>query len=71
MEKNVYYTYLGETGIIISPIVIPGAFSVKKYELVAEEGKRLTKDNKHYFKVVMIPASEIDLWAEVPYNGQN
>ena len=70
MTKETYYTYLGETGTLTAQIQIPGAFSVKKFFLFADPGKRLTKDDKHFFYNVMIPESEIDLWKEVDYEGQ-
>jgi hypothetical protein len=71
MKQATYYTYLGNTGTVTTSVEIPGVFSIKKILLAADEGKRVTKNNKNYFEVVMIPENELSQWYEVPYSGQN
>lgn len=65
MKKHIYYTYLGENGTITTQIKLEGAYSVTKYMLVADNNKKLTKDNINFVKMIMVPASEADLWYEV------
>lgn len=65
MIKYDYYMYLGEDGIVATPVIIPNAFSVKKSILTADEGKMLTKDGITLFKRVTVPFSEISEWKEV------
>ena len=65
MKKTLEYLYLGENGTILTPVKLEGIYSVKKYNLVAEDGKYLTKDGENLFTRVYIPISEIDEWYEV------
>ncbi len=65
MTKTVYYTYLGTNGTITSPVHLEDVYFIRKYLLVAEGGKKLTKDDKNFVDSVMIPEGEIDLWKEV------
>jgi hypothetical protein len=39
MQKELRYLYLGENGTVLTPIKLEGIYSVKKYLLIAEEGK--------------------------------
>lgn len=71
MTKFVYYTYLGATGGTLStPLLIEGAYSVKKYHLIASEGCLLTKDGVNFRPTVIANDSDINEWYEVP-KGQN
>ena len=40
-------------------------YHINKYQLVADEGKMLTKDGKTFTNVVMTNDDELDLWYEV------
>lgn len=65
MVKTKMYQYLGTNGIITSPVYLEGIYSVKKYQLQAEENKKLTKDDVNFVKSVLVPEDELDLWKEV------
>lgn len=65
MEKTIYYTYLGDKGIITTQLQIPGATFVKKVMLSADKNKKLTKDGKNFTSLVMVPEAEVALWSEV------
>lgn len=65
MRQYVYYNYLGENGTVLTPVHIPGAYSIKKYMLAADDGKFLTKDGKNFVVTALIPESELSLWYEV------
>lgn len=65
MIKETLYTYLGTNGTITSPVHLEGIYSVKKTRLYAEENKLLTKDNKHFYRIIIVPENEVELWFEV------
>lgn len=65
MKQAIYYTYLGDKGTLTSQLQIPGAMSVKKVMLAAEEGKKLTKDGINFTSLVLVPEAEVALWSEV------
>ena len=65
MIKSVLYEYLGTNGTILSPIHLEDIYYVRKLQLQAGNGKRLTKDNKNFVKTVVIPEEDLDLWQEV------
>lgn len=65
MRKTLYYTYLGVNGTITSPVLLEGVYAVKKYQLIASDGKILTKDDKNYVDSIMIPESDLELWKEI------
>lgn len=65
MKQEIYYTYLGDKGTLTSQLQIPGATSVKKIMLAADEGKKLTKDGKHFTSLVLVPETEVSFWYEV------
>lgn len=65
MTKTVYYTYLGTNGVIESPVHLEDIFYTRKLRLVADNGKQLTKDGKHFFSTVMIPEDDLTEWKEV------
>lgn len=65
MTKTVLYQYLGTNGTILSPIHLEDIYYIRKIRLVADNNKRLTKDDKHFAQVVTVPEDEVDLWKEV------
>lgn len=65
MKKVIYYTYLGDKGVLTTQLQIPGAISVKKVMLAADEGKKLTKDGKHFTSLILVPETEVALWYEI------
>lgn len=65
MTKTVYYTYLGTNGVIESPVHLEDIFYIRKYRLVADAGKRLTKDGKTFYTTIMVPENELNEWKEV------
>lgn len=66
MQKTLMFTYLGENGTITTPIYLEGAYSVKKYSLVADEGKVLTRDGVNFVESIYVSEDEVSLWREVP-----
>ena len=65
MTKTVYYTYLGTNGVIESPVHLEDIFYIRKYRLIADAGKRVTKDGKTFYTTVMVPENELEEWKEV------
>ena len=65
MIKTVLYEYLGTNGTILSPIHLEDIYYVRKLKLQAENGMRLTKDNKTFVKNIVIPEEELNEWKEV------
>lgn len=65
MTKTVFYTYLGTNGVIESPIHLEDIYYIRKLRLVADAGKRLTKDGKNFCFTVTIPEEELAEWKEV------
>ena len=65
MKKTTYYTYLGTNGTIVSAVHLPGVYSIKKYSLVADEGKKLTCDGKTFVSSIRVNQNEVDDWYEV------
>ena len=65
MVKNIFYEYLGTNGTILSPVHLEDIYYVRKIELIAGNGKKLTKDGKNFVKKIMIPEEELDQWEEV------
>ena len=65
MRQAIYYTYLGDKGIITTQLQIPGAAFVKKVMLSADENKKLTKDGKKFTTLVLVPEAEAALWYEI------
>lgn len=70
MTKEIYYTYLGTNGSIMTPVYLEGIYSTRKYRLVADENMILT-DGQKKVKVVMVPEHELALWSEVDEQGQD
>ena len=66
MKKTTMYRYLGVNGVIDSPVLLEGIYSVKSLSLVADEGYSLTKDNKTFVKSVRVAnEEEAAEWKEV------
>lgn len=65
MIKTPMYEYLGTNGTICSPVHLEDIFYVKKYQLFAGNGKRLTKDGKNFVQQVLVPEADLELWREV------
>jgi hypothetical protein len=65
MTKETWYRYLGTNGVINSPVHLEDIYYVKKYQLFAGNGKKLTKDGVNFVSQVLVPDSEVDLWKEV------
>ena len=65
MIKEILYEYLGTNGTILSPVHLEDIYYVRKFRLHADDGKRLTKDKKHFFKTTIIPEDELEEWKEV------
>lgn len=65
MTKEVIYTYLGTNGVICSPIHLEDIYYIRKYRLVADNNKLLTKDHKNYVYKVIVPEDEVALWSEI------
>ena len=65
MTKQVFYVYLGTNGVIESPIHLEDIYYIRKLALIADPGKRLTKDGKHFVTSVKIHEEEMEEWTEV------
>lgn len=59
------YQYVGNNGILISPICIEGAYSARLVQLIAEDGKILTKDGDSAVQSITISESAVDSWHEI------
>lgn len=59
------YQYVGNNGILISPICIEGAYSTRLVQLIAEDGKVLTKDGNSTIQSITVPENAIDNWYEI------
>lgn len=59
------YTYLGTNGTITTPIHLENIYSVVKYDLIPENGYKLTKDNINFYDYKVVEESELKLWKEV------
>lgn len=66
MKKYLMYTYLGKNGgVLTTPILIEGAYYVTNYQLTADEGKMLTRDDINFTQQVIVGEDEISQWREV------
>lgn len=71
MKKEVLYEYLGTNGTILTPIHLEDIYYVRKLRLIADKGKILKNiDSDAKRENIIIPESELDLWVEVDYLGQ-
>lgn len=65
MTKTVLYVYLGTNGTIVSPVHLEDVYYTRRYHLVADNRKSLTKDGKTFLQSVTVPEDELDEWQEV------
>ena len=65
MTKEILYTYLGTNGTMTSPVHLEDIYYIRKLALIADPGKHLTKDGKHFVTSVKIPEEELAEWTEV------
>lgn len=65
MKKEILYNYLGTNGTILSPVFLEGIYCVRKVRLTAGEGKRLTKDEIHFYSTILVSENELSEWKEV------
>lgn len=65
MKKTILYTYLGTNGTISTPIHLENIYSVKRYSLLADEDKLLTKDGIKTYSNIIVPENELDQWYEI------
>ena len=65
MTKKVLYLYLGTNGTILSPVHLEDTYYVRQVELMADEGKFLTKDGVHMKKSILVPENDVQEWYEV------
>lgn len=65
MTKKVLYFYLGTNGTILSPVHLEDTYYVRKLRLIADENKKLTKDEKVFYDSITIPEDDLELWREV------
>lgn len=70
MKKSLYYTYLGSNGVVNTPVLLEGIYHIKKYSLVADYGKVLTRDGINFYKEVDIAEKDLVHWYELDENGQ-
>ena len=65
MKKTIMYEYLGTNGTILSPVHLEDIYYIRKYKLQADNLKKLTKDNEHFVKEVIVPGDEVEEWKEI------
>ena len=65
MTKEIMYVYLGTNGTICSPVHLEDIYYVRKYRLIADENKVLTKNGVDFTYSITVPEDEIDQWYEV------
>lgn len=69
MKKTVLYQYMGTNGFILSPIHLENIYYIRKMKLVADPGFVLTNGTM-VKRAITIPEDEVNLWKEVPDEGQ-
>ena len=57
MKQQTMYRYLGVNGVIDSPVLLEGIYSVKTVVLTADDGCSLTKDGITFVNSVQIEAT--------------
>ena len=65
MKKEIRYTYLGTNGIIESAVHLEDTYYIRKVRLIADPGKKLTKDGKTFCQSITVPEQDVELWYEV------
>ena len=67
MKTEVMYRYLGTNGIIDSPGHLEDIYYTRRLHLIADEGKKLTRDGTTLVSSAFIAEEELLLWRE--FNG--
>lgn len=70
MKTEVMYRYLGTNGIIDSPVHLEDIYYTRRLHLIADEGKKLTRDGTTLVSSAFIAEEELPLWREVNDPGQ-
>ena len=65
MTKEIIYKYLGTNGTLETPIHLEGIYSIKYYDLKADNGQVLTNGEKKCFHI-RVPETELNDWHEIP-----
>lgn len=65
MRKQYMYQYVGENGILISPICITGVYTKRLVQLIADDGKMLTRDDVTQVQAITVPEESVNEWHEV------
>lgn len=65
MKITPQYTYLGTNGVITSFVHLPNVYSIKKFEIQADQYKKITKNGTDLKDIVIVPEDEVNLWYEV------
>ena len=65
MKQQTMYRYLGVNGVIDSPVLLEGIYSVKTVVLTADDGCSLTKDGITFVNSVQVSPAEVSKWREV------
>lgn len=69
MKQEKIYRYMGNNGIINTPIEIPNVPCIIKYRLIADNGKILT-NGSYSTNVIDVFENELDQWYEIDKVGQ-
>ena len=66
MTKQVMYRYLGTNGVLETPIHLEDIYYTRFFNLFADPGKKLTKDNKQFYSMMRVnDEADLELWHEV------
>lgn len=65
MTKITYYKYLGTNGTIVTPVHLEDIYYIRLLHLVADKGKKLTRDGKFFYKEITIAEDDLNEWSEV------
>lgn len=65
MKKEKLYQYTGTNGQILSVVFLPDYPNLEFVKLIADEGKVLTRDGKHFFPTVTVAIEDVSKWKEV------
>ena len=69
MKQEKIYRYMGNNGIINTPIEIPNVPCMIKYRLIADNNKILT-NGSYFTNVIDVFEDELDQWYEIDKDGQ-
>lgn len=70
LTKTTLYTYYGINGVIQSPVLLETLNISTSVRLIADTGKKLTRDDSHYVSSITVLESEVGAWKEVDDSGQ-